>query len=135
MKKFVIALLLAVLAAGAASSEYNLNFAIFNQSGTKFMRVYLSPSWKENFDRQGDLVTNSKGNPTTVANEDYEIINLENLKGDYRESAVWDLYVVCADGREKLCRKINLSEVAAVVIYRDLSFETFTARQLRNMLN
>lgn len=135
MKKFAAVLLLVFLITGTASSrEYNLNFAIFNKSGTKIMRVYLSPSWKEDFDRRGDLVTKSNGDPTTVANEDYEIINLDNANYDYRQSALWDMYIVCADGREKMLRKINLSRVAAVVVYRNLSYETFTAEEIQNML-
>ena len=134
MKKFAAVLLLVFLITGTASAEYNLNFAIINKSGTKIMRVYLSPSWKEDFDRRKDLVTKSNGDPTTVANEDYEVINLENANYDYRQSAYWDMYIVCADGREKMIQKINLRSVAAVVVYRNLSYETLTAEEIRNML-
>ena len=134
MMKKLAAAIFAVVVMVSAASAYNLDFTILNESGSSITRIYLSPSWEESFDPDRHLVTRGRGGtPTMIANGGSEKITFGNVCTDYRNSAMWDMYVVCADGRKGMWRRIDLSEVMAVRIDRNLSVRTFTALELLGM--
>lgn len=133
MKRFILAVALMVIMANAAAA-YNLNFTIFNRSGSRVNRILLSPSWNDEFDQEYDLITRGRsGRPTTIANGSSEKISLDNLTDERQYCQYWDLYVVCADGRKGLWRGIDLSVVVGVRIDRNLSLQTFTASDILSM--
>lgn len=61
-------------------------------------------------------------------------ITFDNVNSDYKNSAMWDMYIFCADGREKMFRRIDLSEVMVVRIDSYLSISKFTALDILEAL-
>ena len=133
IKRFILAVTLAVIVANAAAA-YNLNFTIFNRSGSRVNKILLSPSWNDDFDQEYDLITRGNtGRPTTISNGGSEKISLDNLTDGRQNCRYWDLYVVCADGRKGMWRGIDLRTVVGVRIDRNLTLHTFTASDILDM--
>lgn len=131
-KRFVLAITLVILATGVASA-YNLNFTLYNQCGSTFKEILLSPSWNSDFDRTEDLlVFKGSRRPLSIASGHKEKITLNY--GDERQYCqYWDLYVRCADGRKGMWRRIDLSKVVVIRVDRKLSVRTWTASELLDM--
>ena len=135
MMKKLAAAIFAVVVMVSAAAAYNLDFTILNETGSRITRIYLSPSWEESFDPDRHLVTRGRnGSPTTIFDGDSEKITFDNVNSDYKNSAMWDMYIFCADGREKMFRRIDLSEVMVVRIDSYLSISKFTALDILEAL-
>ncbi len=132
-RKILTAAVLVVMMANAAAA-FSLDFTIYNQSGSTFKEIMLSPSWYPNIDRNRDLVTRrGSRKPLIILHGHHEEIMIDHLTDERRGCRYWDLYVKCANGREGFWRGIDLSTTVAVRIDRRLSLEPFTATDILNM--
>ena len=132
-KKILTAAVLVVMMANVAAA-LSLDFTIYNESGSTFKEIMLSPSWYPDIDRDRDLVRrNDNGRPTTISHGHHAKITLNDLTDYRRGCKYWDLYVKCANGREGFWRGINLGATVAVRIDRSLTLEPFTVRDIIDM--
>ncbi|MBQ4432003.1 MAG: hypothetical protein II877_10920 [Synergistaceae bacterium] len=131
-KRFILAVTLVIIAAGAASA-YNLNFTLYNESGSTFREILLSPSWNDDFDRTDDLLFFKRSRrPLSIPHGQSESLNL-HYSDERQDCRYWDLYVRCADGKEGMWKRIDLSTVVVVRIDRRLRARTFTVSDLLDM--
>ena len=134
MKKFIIALLAAVLAAGTASA-YNLNFTLDNESGYDFTEIWLKPSTNLEWNQQYDRLT-QKGSsvPSRLNNGQRTKITFDNVSETRRNKAIWDLSVKFPNGKYEVWTNIDLSGIVMLRIDRQRLLHKMTATELLDLL-
>ena len=88
-KRFIMAVTLVIIAAGAASA-YNLNFTLYNECGSTFRKILLSPSWNDSFDPIEDLlVFKGSRRPLSIPHGHREKLNL-HYNDERQYCQYWD---------------------------------------------
>ncbi len=133
MKKFMIALLVVVLAAGTASA-YNLNFTLSNECNYSFTEIWLKPSTNLEWNQQYDRLT-QKGNnrPSRLDKGKRTKITFDNVGEARKNTAIWDLSVKLTNGEYKTWTKIDLSGIVMLRIDKQYMLHKMTAAELLDL--
>ena len=134
MKKFIIALFLAVLAASTASAAYNLTFTLSNESGYNFTEIWLKPSvnieWNAEYDK---LTVKGSSRASTLDNGNKTKITFDNVSSTRKNVAIWDLSVKLSNGEYKTWEKMDLSDIVMIRIDRGFMAHKTTAADILDL--